>query len=301
MVQLGIHQRNYPLHTVAPYINWVYFFHAWGFAPKFATLANQCECEACRKLWISQFSIAEQPKANEALKLWKEAQRMLYLLDAQYHVHGCVNLMECNSQGNDILLYLPHEERARIPLLRQQSGTPPYLCLSDFIRPMELGRDVIGLFATTVDEDMERLYEGEDYKHLLVQTLADRLAEAMAEKLHEEVRKDWWGFAPDEHFTPQELNDEKFQGIRPAVGYPSLPDISVNRLLAELTQMESIGIHLTENAMMKPHASVSGLMIAHPESHYFSIGKIGNDQLQDYARRRGYETDEIRRFLLNNI
>lgn len=301
MVQLGIHQRHYPLHSVAPYINWVYFFHAWGFAPKFATVAAQCGCEACRKQWITQFPIAEQPKANEAQKLWKEAQRMLNLLDAQYHVHGCVNLMECNAQGNDILLYTPDRGTVRFPLLRQQSGTPPYLCLSDFIRPESCGKDVIGLFATTVDEEMERLYEGEDYKHLLVQTLADRLAEAMAEKLHEEVRKELWGFAPDENLTIQEMNDERFQGIRPAVGYPSLPDISINRLLAELTQMESLGIHLTENAMMKPHASVSGLMMAHPKSRYFSIGKIGDDQLQDYAQRRECDANEIRKFLLNNL
>lgn len=301
MVQLGIHQRHYPLHSVAPYINWVYFFHAWGFAPKFATVAAQCGCEACRKQWITQFPIAEQPKANEAQKLWKEAQRMLNLLDAQYHVHGCVNLIECNARGNDILLYTPDRGTVRFPLLRQQSGTPPYLCLSDFIRPESCGKDVIGLFATTVDEEMERLYEGEDYKHLLVQTLADRLVEAMAEKLHEEVRKELWGFAPDENLTTQEMNDERFQGIRPAVGYPSLPDISINRLLAELTQMESLGIHLTENAMMKPHASVSGLMMAHPKSRYFSIGKIGDDQLQDYAQRRECDTNEIRKFLLNNL
>lgn len=301
MVQLGIHQRHYPLHSVAPYINWVYFFHAWGFAPKFATVAAQCGCEACRKQWITQYPIAEQPKANEAQKLWKEAQRMLNLLDAQYHVHGCVNLIECNARGNDILLYTPDRGTVRFPLLRQQSGTPPYLCLSDFIRPESCGKDVIGLFATTVDEEMERLYEGEDYKHLLVQTLADRLAEAMAEKLHEEVRKKLWGFAPDENLTTLEMNDEKFQGIRPAVGYPSLPDISINRLLAELTQMESLGIHLTENAMMKPHASVSGLMMAHPKSRYFSIGKIGDDQLQDYAQRRECDTNEIRKFLLNNL
>lgn len=301
MVQLGIHQRHYPLHTVAPYINWVYFFHAWGFAPKFATLAGQCGCEACRKQWISGFPIAEQPKANEAQKLWKEAQRMLNLLDAQYRVHGCVNLMECNAQGNDILLYTPDKGTVRFPLLRQQSGTPPYLCLSDFIRPESCGKDIIGLFATTVDEDMERMYEDEDYKHLLVQTLADRLAEAMAEKLHEEVRKELWGFAPDENLTTQQMNDEKFQGIRPAVGYPSLPDISINRLLSELTPMKSIGIHLTENAMMQPHASVSGLMMAHPQSRYFSIGKIGEDQLHDYARRRECDTNEIRKFLLNNL
>lgn len=301
-MQLGIHRRNYPLHTVVPYINWVYFFFAWGFAPKFAGIASQCSCQACISQWISQFPIAEQLKANEAVKLWKEAQRMLNQLDATYRVHATVRLMECNAQGNDILLYLPEKQQPeRLPLLRQQSGTPPFLCLSDFIRPIGKGKDVIGAFAATVDEAMEHLYENEDYKHLLVQTLADRLAEAMAEKLHEEVRKEIWGYAAQEQLTPQQMNNEEFQGIRPAVGYPSLPDISLNRQLAELTDMESLGIHLTENAMMKPHASVSGLMMAHPESRYFSVGKIGKDQLENYAQRKGYDLEETSKFLLSNL
>lgn len=302
MVQLGIHRRNYPLHAVAPYINWVYFFHAWGFAPKFATLTQQCTCPSCLTQWKSQFSLSDQLKADEAIRLWKEAQRMLNQLDATYRTHATVHLMECNAEGNDILLY-PSESGAtmRLPLLRQQSGTPPFLCLSDFIRPVEKGRDTIGLFAATVDEAVEQLFENEDYKHLLVQTLADRLAEATAEKLHEEVRKELWAYAPNEQLTTQQMNNEEFQGIRPAVGYPSLPDISINRLLYEWTDMKSIGIHLTENAMMKPHASVSGLMMAHPKSRYFAVGKIGEDQLHDYATRRGCSIDDCRKFLLSNI
>lgn len=121
---------------------------------------------------------------------------------------------------------------------------------------------------------MERLYGQDDYKRMLVQTLADRLAEATAEKLHEDVRRKEWGYAPDERLTVRELHNERYQGIRPAVGYPSLPDQSVNFLLDELLDMKQIGISLTENGMMTPHASVSGLMFAHPESRYFSIGKI---------------------------
>ena len=141
----------------------------------------------------------------------------------------------------------------------------------------------------------------DDYKRMLVQTLSDRLAEATAEKLHEDVRKKLWGYAPDENLSVKDLHNEKYQGIRPAVGYPSLPDQSVNFLLDELLDMKQIGISLTENGMMKPHASVCGLMFAHPASRYFSIGKIGEDQLADYAARRGMSIEETKKFLAANL
>ena len=148
---------------------------------------------------------------------------------------------------------------------------------------------------------MERLYAEDDYKRMLVQTLSDRLAEATAEKLHEDVRKKLWGYATDENLSIKDLHNEKYQGIRPAVGYPSLPDQSVNFLLDELLDMKQIGISLTENGMMKPHASVCGLMFAHPASRYFSIGKIGEDQLADYAARRGMSIEETKKFLAANL
>lgn len=131
--------------------------------------------------------------------------------------------------------------------------------------------------------------------------VVDRLAEATAEKLHEEVRKKLWGYAPDENLSIKDLHNEKYQGIRPAVGYPSLPDQSVNFLLDELLDMNQIGISLTENGMMKPHASVCGLMFAHPASRYFSIGKIGEDQLANYAARRGMSIEETKKFLATNL
>ena len=152
---------------------------------------------------------------------------------------------------------------------------------------------------------MEHLYEegacADDFKHLLCQTLADRLTEAAIEKMHEEVRRTYWGYAPDENLTTAELFLEKFQGIRPAIGYPSLPDQSLNFDLARILDFEEIGIHLTENGAMVPHGSVSGLMIAHPASRYFSIGPIGEDQLEDYARRRHRSKEEIRKFLAANL
>lgn len=248
-----------------------------------------------------RFAEEDRPKASEAMQLFKEANRMLNELDTAYQTHGVVNIMDANADGDDLLL-----NSKRFPLLRQQTAKlkedDPFLCLSDFVRPLSSGiTDKIGAFATTVDAEMERLYAEDDYKRMLVQTLSDRLAEATAEKLHEDVRKKLWGYAPDENLSVKDLHNEKYQGIRPAVGYPSLPDQSVNFLLDELLDMKQIGISLTENGMMKPHASVCGLMFAHPASRYFSIGKIGEDQLADYAARRGMSIEETKKFLAANL
>lgn len=131
----------------------------------------------------------------------------------------------------------------------------------------------------------------------MAQLLADRLAEAAAERMHEQVRKEYWGYAKDEQLTIPEMLIEKFQGIRPAVGYPSMPDTSMNFLLARIIDMKSIGIRLTESGMMQPHASVSGLMFAHPKARYFDLGKIGEDQLRDYAHRRGLPVEMMRKYL----
>jgi cobalamin-dependent methionine synthase I len=136
---------------------------------------------------------------------------------------------------------------------------------------------------------------------MMMQLLADRLAEATAELLHEQVRKTFWGYAPDEQLTMDDLLQERFQGIRPAVGYPSLPDTSVNFLIDSLIDMRQIGIRLTSNGAMKPHASVSGLMLAHPSARYFAVGKIDEEQLSDYARRRGVPVELMRKFLGSNL
>ena len=291
--------KHYRIHEVSEYINWVYFFHAWGFQPRFAAIANIHGCDACRALWLANFPEKERAKAAEAMQLFKEAHRMLSNLDKDYQTHAIFRLMEANSEKNDIWL-----EDIRFPFLRQQTVKEgePYLCLSDFIRPISSGiKDQIGLFATSVDANMENLFPDDNYHHLLVQTLADRLAEATAEKMHETVRKEIWAYAPDENLSIHQLHNEEFQGIRPAVGYPSLPDQSVNFLLDELLDMQQIGIQMTENGMMQPHASVSGLMFAHPDSCYFSIGKIDEQQLNDYAIRRGISLDIMRKFLGANI
>lgn len=291
---------TYNIHDLAEYINWIYFFHAWGFQPRFTGIADIHGCDACRASWLASFPEGERAKAAEAMQLHKEANRMLNKLDANFKVFAIYRLMEANADGDDLLL-----EGKRFPLLRQQTRIKPedpFLCLSDFVRPVEGGiKDTVGAFATTIDPNMELLFKEDDYKLMLVKTLAERLAEAAAEKVHEDIRKKIWGYAPDEKLTKKELLNEEYQGIRPAVGYPSLPDISVSFLLDELLDMKQIGISLTENGMMQPHASVCGLMFAHPASRYFSVGKIGTDQLADYAKRRGVPVEVMRKYLAANL
>lgn len=269
---------SYRIHEVSPYINWIYFFHAWGFKPK----------------------EKERAKASEAMQLFKEANRMLDQLDETISIQCIFRLCQANADGDNLLI-----EGTTFPLLRQQtpqSDDDPFLCLSDFVRPLSSGTpDTVGLFASTISEEVEETYKGDPYKHLLVQTLNDRLAEAATEKMHEYVRKEAWGYAPDESLSIPDLLVEKYQGIRPAVGYPSLPDQSVNFLLDELLGMKQIGITLTEHGAMHPHSSVCGMMLAHPASRYFAVGKIGEDQLEDYARRRGMPIGNMRKFLAGNI
>ena len=258
---------DYDIHQLTPYINWDYFFYAWGMHNK---------------------------PLNERQKLQEEAVSVLSDLEGKYRVHALFLLMDAHSEGDDIVL----ADGRRIPLLRQQQPGSECLCLADFLHPEH---DRIGLFATTVDMGLEKDFDNDTYLKMMVQLLADRLAEAAAECMHEAVRKTYWGYAPDEQLTMQQLHVEKFQGIRPAVGYPSLPDTSLNFVLNELLDFHQIDIRLTESGAMKPHASVSGLMLAHPEAHYFSLGTIGEDQLQDYACRRGIPVEVIRKFLTSNL
>lgn len=290
----------YDIHDVTEYINWLYFFHSWGFQPRFATIAQIHGCDACRASWLASFPKEDVPKAAEAMQLHKEAQRMLNALDGEFKVYAMYRLMDAYADGDDLQL-----DGVRFPLLRQQTHVredDPYLCLSDFVRPLEQGiADTVGAFAATIDEEMEKPFEDDDYKRMLIKTLGERLAEAAVEKMHQHIRKHVWGYAPDENLSMQQLLNEEFQGIRPAIGYPSLPDISTSHILDELLQLKRIGIRLTENGMMQPHASVSGLMFAHPAAHYFSVGKIDQTQLSDYAERRGKSVAEMRKYLLGNL
>ena len=270
-------QRSYDISEVSPYINWAYFLHAWGMTGK---------------------------PVKEQQQLIDEAKAVLAQMEGRRRTQASFALFDANSQGDDILLFSANQAPTVLPMLRQQQpdkAGAPCFCLADFIRPLSSGvRDRIGVFATTAGQTTE---DGDDdpYKKMMAQTLADRLAEATAERLHLEVRTKDWRYAPDEQLSMEQLHREDFQGIRPAVGYPSLPDMSLNFILTDLIGMKDIGIRLTSNGMMMPHASVSGLMLAHPKARYFNVGAIGNDQLIDYARRRGVPVQLMRRFLNHNL
>lgn len=263
---------DYAIHEVAPYINWAYFYHAWQIGKP------QKECGILRS------------DAEDLMEEWEGDNR----------THAVVMVDEACSEGDDIII-----GGVRLPMLRQQlpdNRDGLCLCLADFIRPRTTGKtDRMGVFAATVDMSMETAYHEDPYRRMLAQTLADRLAEATAEVVHQYVRREMWGYAADERLTIAQLHAEQFQGIRPAVGYPSLPDVSLNFLLDRLLDMGSIGIRLTEHGAMRPHASVSGLMMAHPKARYFNLGKIGDDQVEDYARRRGIPTTLMRQFLATSI
>jgi len=299
-MQTDITVVTYDIHDLTEYINWIYFFHAWGFQPRFAAIADIHGCDSCRAGWLASFPENERAKAAEAMQLHKEANRMLNAVNGRFKVYAVYRLIDANADGDNLLL-----NGTRFPLLRQQTRIKPedpFLCLSDFVRPLASGiTDTVGGFATTIDERMEEEFKEDDYKHLLIKTLGERLAEAAAEKIHETIRKEVWGYAKDEQLTMKQLLNEDYQGIRPAVGYPSLPDISVSYLLDELIDMKRIGIRLTENGMMQPHASVCGLMFAHPASRYFAVGKIDEDQLADYAKRRNIPIGQIRKYLTANL
>ena len=274
---------TYDIHELTPYINWVYFFYAW--------------------------QVKDQ---EEKTRLRQEAEAFLTQQEGRYHAYGLFELFEAYGDGDDIVVYRGEWREVRgkrIPCLRQQQGQPPYLCLSDFISPLNTSltshlsplTSKIGIFATSTDIGLETDFDADPYQKMMAQLLADRLAEAAAERMHEQVRKEYWGYAPDENLSISEMQMEHFQGIRPAVGYPVLPDTSLNFVLDELIDMKQIGIRLTESGAMKPHASVSGLMMAHPQARYFNLGKIGEDQLQDYAQRRGLPIEVCRKFLAANL
>ena len=256
---------DYSLKEVTPYINWIYFFHAWGIS-----------------------SMPQQDKDS----LRHEAEERLSRYADRYRTHAVFELYDAYSDEDDIVV-----QDMRIPCLRQQQQGSEYLCLADFVGK----QDRIGIFATTVDHGLESDFDADPYEKMMMQLLADRLAEATAERMHEAVRKEYWGYAADEQLTIPEMLSEQWQGIRPAVGYPSLPDTSLNFLLDRLIDLSQIGIRLTTSGAMRPHASVSGLMMAHPAARYFTVGKIGEDQLADYASRRGIPVELMRKFLGGNL
>ena len=263
---------HYEIEELVPYIDWSYFFHAWGLEGK-----------------------ENDKKAMEEIR--HDAEEMLKDMNGKYRTHAIFALYDAHSEGDDIII-----ENTRFPLLRQQHAKEgmPNLCLSDFISPES---DNIGLFATSTDQQFGNEYSCDIYRNLIVQILADRLAEATATLLHLNVRTKakLWGYAADEILTIKELHQEKHQGIRPAVGYPSLPDQSVIFIINRLLELKKIGIELTPNGAMHPHASVCGLMLSHPATQYFAVGKITPEQFEDYSARRGIPSNELLKFLSKNL
>ncbi len=286
---------NIPLAEITPYIDWTPFFATWELAGKFPRiLTDPVVGEAARQLYQDACALLAQIVAGE----WLEARAV-------------VGFFPAASDGDDIILYDParpqRSERGRLHGLRQQMERPPgrpNLCLADFIAPAaSAAQDYIGLFAVTAGLGLEKVvtrFEAahDDYHAILAKALADRLAEALAEMLHGRVRRSLWGYAPDEALDNEALIAEKYQGIRPAPGYPACPDHSEKEELFRLLDAtRRAGIHLTESFAMLPAASVSGYYLSHPASRYFGVGRIDRDQVQDYARRKGWTLAEAERWL----
>lgn len=286
-----------PVNELLPFINYRAFMSAWKLPAPLADAFNVPDSPEATEEWLrSKEGCEVREKALEALKLARDARRVLDdICRGNGKVRGVVNLVEAHAEGDDIVA-----GEVVIPTLRRQQPDESghYLAVADFI---DIEKDYIGAFAVTVDtgDDIRRLdAQGDTYGSLLLQTLSHRLAEAASEWLHRHVRRSLWSYAADEpDMTLEELYEGRAQGIRPAMGYPSMPDQSLNSALDTLLDMKEIGITLTENGAMHPSASVSGLYISHPQSRYFLLGTLGQDQLTDYATRRGMSLAEVRALL----
>jgi 5-methyltetrahydrofolate--homocysteine methyltransferase len=267
------------LEVLCRYIDWQFFFHAWELKGKFPAILEQ---PAARELYADATALLEGIVADEAL-----APR------------GRYGFWPAAREGDDIVL----EHGVRFPMLRQQTAhgdSRPNRCLADYVAA---DGDHVGAFAVSIhgaDELAERYAdERDDYHAIMVKALADRLAEAFAEHLHEQARRQW--YEPNERLSNEDLIRERFRGIRPAFGYPACPDHSEKSRLFELLEASAAGLELTETFAMSPAASVSGIYLAHPRARYFTVGRIGRDQVEDYAARKGVETAEVERWLLPNL
>ncbi len=297
---LGVRSFDaYPLEELLPYIDWMPFFHAWEFAGKFPDILH------------------DSVVGEAASSLYSDATRMLRQLVAQKWLtaRAVVGFFPANSVGDDDINVFTDETRhsvaCRLHGLRQQKSKPQnqaQSCLSDFIAPVSSGRaDYIGAFAVTagigIEEHVARFEAAhDDYSSIMLKALADRLAEALAERMHERVRRELWGYAPHEHLDGASLIEEKYQGIRPAPGYPACPDHTEKATLWQLLDPQAnAGISLTESYAMFPTAAVSGFYFSHPQSHYFGVGKIDRDQVASYAQRKGLSLAETERWLAPNL
>ncbi len=289
---------NFPLEHLLDYIDWTPFFHTWELRGSYPKIFE------------------DKVVGIEAKKLFDDAQNLLkQIVDKQLlKAKGVIGFWAANSVGDDIELYTDDSRKeilTRIHTLRQQSEKAqgePYYALSDFVAPKETGiEDYWGGFAVTTGIGCDELVSEfeknhDDYNSIMAKALADRLAEAFAEKMHELVRKEYWGYAKDENLRSEELIREKYQGIRPAPGYPACPDHTEKRTLFDLLKAEeATGIYLTESFAMHPTAAVSGFYFANPESRYFGLGKIQKDQVEDYAKRKNMLLEDVERWLSPNL
>ncbi|MDP3169099.1 MAG: methionine synthase [Polaromonas sp.] len=313
--------KNFDLAELADYIDWGPFFQTWDLAGPFPAI------------------LKDEVVGEEAVRVFGDAKRMLKrLIEGRWlTASGVIGLYPANSVGDDIEIYTD-ESRSEVAMtwhgLRQQTEKTaldgmmrPSRCLSDFVAPKVLAPDLIaaraqltgagaqngstiedyiGIFAVTAGlgaEKKEKYFndDHDDYSSIMLKALADRLAEAFAEAMHKRVRQDLWGYASGETLSPEDMIAEKYQGIRPAPGYPACPDHSVKKDMFELLQAADIGMALTSSLAMTPAASVSGFYLSHPQSVYFNVGKIGDDQLQDLAQRRGEKAEDLQRLLAPNL
>ncbi|MBP6311727.1 MAG: methionine synthase [Flavobacteriales bacterium] len=295
----GVFQfRNFPIDQLIPYIDWTPFFMAWELAGKFPAILN------------------DELVGEHATKLHSDALAMLdrIVKEKWLQAHGVAAIWHANSVNDDDIELYADASRSKVigryQTMRQQSKKAPgvpYIALADFVAPKDVAPDMMGGFAVTtghgVDERVKRFEEAhDDYNAILLKALADRLAEAFAEKLHETVRKEIWGYAQKEQLNNDELIKEKYTGIRPAPGYPACPDHTEKPELFRLLEAEKhTGIKLTEGLAMWPTAAVSGFYFAHPKSKYFGVGKVSADQIADMAARKGQDQAWMERWLGSNL
>ena len=289
--------RNQDLGELAACIDWTPFFQTWDLAGRFPDI------------------LRDEVVGHEAQRVFSDGKRLLQrAIEGRWlQANGVLALLPANTVDDDTIEVYTDETRSQVALrwspLRLQSERPvidgvprPNRCLADFVAPKGTKPDWIGLFAVTAGAGIEKKIaqfeaDHDDYSAIMLKALADRLAEAFAERLHQRVRTEFWGYAADEGLSNEDLIAEKYRGIRPAPGYPACPDHSVKRAMFEVLQAGEIGMALTESLAMTPAASVSGFYLAHPEATYFNVGRIGEDQLADWAQRQAMDEADARRAL----
>lgn len=293
--------EDYPLEDLRNYIDWTPFFATWELAGRYPKIFDDAII------------------GSEAKKLFDDANKMLdeVISKKLLKAKAVIGFWEANSISDDVVISLSETNvsSSRVEntfhFLRQQSEKADgqhYNCLADFVAPKETGKtDYMGGFAVTAGIGIEPLVEAyekdhDDYHSIMIKAIADRLAEAFAERMHELVRKEYWGYASSENLSSEDLIKEEYQGIRPAPGYPACPDHTEKRTLFNLLDAENrIGLHLTENFAMYPAAAVSGFYFAHPQSKYFGLGKIAKDQVEEYAKRKGESVERVEKWLAPNL